>query len=166
MLTKAEVEFGDMPIAALDDPRVRREFMDWRETVARASGEREADNRLSAVSAMLTWAIERGHITANHLRGFKRLYHADRSEIIWLPEHIAAFMAVAPIEMQRAMILALHTGQRQGDLLRLPWSAYNGTAITFRQGKARRGRSPGPPIPVPARRPCAACSTAWSARRR
>jgi hypothetical protein len=27
-----------------------------------------------------------------HLRGFKRIYHADRSEIIWLPEHIAAFM--------------------------------------------------------------------------
>jgi hypothetical protein len=68
MLTKAEAEFGDMPIAALDDPRVRREFMDWREKVARASGEREADNRLSAISAMLTWAIERGHMTANHLR--------------------------------------------------------------------------------------------------
>jgi hypothetical protein len=76
MLTKAEAEFGDLPMAALDDPRVRRDFMDWRERVSRASGEREADNRLSAVSAMLTWAVERGHITANHLRGFKRLYHA------------------------------------------------------------------------------------------
>jgi hypothetical protein len=28
-------------------------------------------------------------------------------------------MKVAPIELQRALILALHTGQRQGDLLRL-----------------------------------------------
>ena len=149
MLTKAEAEFGDLPMAALDDPSVRRDFMNWRESVARASGEREADNRLSAVSAMLTWAVERGQITANHLRGFKRLYHADRSEIIWLPAHVAAFMAVAPIEMQRAMILALHTGQRQGDLLRLPWSAYDGITITLRQGKARRGRSPGPPISVP-----------------
>jgi integrase len=149
MLTKAETEFGDMPTAALDDPRVRRDFMNWREEVARASGEREADNRLSAVSAMLTWAVERGNITANHLRGFKRLYHADRSEIIWLPEHVAAFMAVAPIEMQRAMILALHTGQRQGDLLRLPWSAYDGASITLRQGKARRGKSPGPLVVVP-----------------
>jgi integrase len=149
MLTKAEAEFGDMPIAALDDPRVRRDFMDWREKVARTSGEREADNRLSAISAMLTWAVERGHISANHLRGFRRLYHADRSEIIWLPEHVAAFMAAAPIEMQRAMILALHTGQRQGDLLRLPWSAYDGASITLRQGKARRGKSPGPPIVVP-----------------
>ena len=149
MLTKAEAEFGDMPIAALDDPRVRREFMDWREKIARVSGEREADNRLSAISAMLTWAIERGHITANHLRGFKRLYHADRSEIIWLREHIAAFMNAAPIEMQRGLILALHTGQRQGDLLRLPWSAYDGVHITLRQGKARRGRSLAPPIKVP-----------------
>ena len=58
-------------------------------------------------------------------------------------------MAVASIELQRAMILALHTGQRLSDLLRLPWSAYNGSTITLRQGKARRGRSPAPPVVVP-----------------
>ncbi len=138
MLTKAEPEFGNMPIGALDDSRVRRDFLDWREKIARASGQREADNRLSAISAMLTWAFDRGSVTANHLKGFKRLYHADRSEIIWLPEHIEAFMKVAPIEMQRALILGLHTGQRQGDLLRLTWSAYDGTRIALRQGKARR----------------------------
>ena len=116
---------------------------------------------------MLTWAIERGHITANHLRGFRRLYHADRSEIIWLPEHVAAFMAVAPIEMQRAMILALHTGQRQGDLLRLPWSAYDGSIdhVAPRQSATRQitgvHRSW---FPAPLR--CAECSTAWNAPRR
>jgi hypothetical protein len=135
MLTKAEGEFGDMPTAALDDPRVRRDFLDWREKVARAPGEREADNRLSAISAMLTWAVDRGDVAANHLRGFKRLYHADRSEIIWLPEHIEAFMGAGPLEVQQAMILGLHTRQRQGDLLRLPWSAYDGQtlfALSFR----------------------------------
>lgn len=149
MLTKAEAEFGNMPIAALDDPRVRKDLLDWREKVARASGQREADNRLSAMSAMLTWSVDRGTLTANHLRGFKRLYHVDRSEIIWLPEHIAAFMKVAPIEMQRALILALHTGQREGDLLRLPWSAYKGDHIELRQGKARRQGKPAPLIQIP-----------------
>jgi integrase len=149
MLTAAEVEFGNMPLAALGDPRVRRDFLDWREKVARVSGEREADNRLSAVSAMLTWAVDRGQATANHLRGFKRLYHVDRSEIIWLPEHIAAFMKVAPIEMQRALILGLHTGQREGDLLRMPWSAYDGVRISLRQGKAKRGRQLGPLVEIP-----------------
>jgi integrase len=149
MLTAAETAFGDMPIAALDDPRVRKDFLDWRETVARRSGEREADNRLSAISAMLTWATDRGRIVANHLRGFKRLYHADRSEIIWLPEHISAFMKVASLEMQRALIIGLHTGQREGDLLRLPWSAYDGVTIKLRQGKARRGGAPGPLVEIP-----------------
>jgi hypothetical protein len=71
----------------------------------------------------------RPRAAANYLRGFKRLYHADRSEIIWLPEHIAAFMKAAPIEMQRALILGLHTGQREGDILRMPWSAYDGSRI-------------------------------------
>jgi integrase len=149
MLTKAEGEFGNMPIAALDDPRVRKDLLDWREKIARASGQREADNRLSAISAMLTWCVDRGTLTVNHLRGFKRLYHADRSEIIWLPEHIDAFMKVAPIEMQRALIVALHTGQREGDLLRLPWSAYRGHYIELRQGKARRHGKPAPLIQTP-----------------
>jgi site-specific recombinase XerC len=152
MLTKAETEFGTMPIAALDDPRVRKDLLDWREKIARKSGQREADNRLSAISAMLTWSVDRGTLTANHLRGFKRLYHVDRSEIIWLPEHIAAFMKVAPIELQRALILALHTGQREGDLLRLPWSAYKGEHIELRQGKARRKGKSAPLIHIPCTR--------------
>ena len=143
MLTATEAEFGDMPIAALNEPGVRQEFLNWRENVARSSGKREADYRLSAISALLTWAVDRGKIAANHLRGFRRLYHVDRSEIIWLPEHIKAFMKVAPVDMQRALILALHTGQREGDLLRLPWSAYDGTTIRLRQGKSRRGQRQG-----------------------
>jgi integrase len=148
MLTKAESEFGTMPVAALEDPRVKRDFLDWREKIARTSGQREADNRLSAISAMLTWATDRGKITTNHLKGFKRLYSVDRSENIWLPEHIDAFMKIAPIEMQRALILALHSGQRQGDLLRLPWSAYDGATITLRQGKASRRGVKAPPITI------------------
>jgi integrase len=149
MLTAAESEFGDMPLVALEDARVRKDLLDWREKVARSSGEREADNRLSAVSAMLSWAVDRGRVTANYLRGFKRLYHVDRSEIIWLPEHIAAFMKVAPIEMQRALLLGLHTGQREGDILRMPWSAYDGATIRLRQGKARRGKTLGRLTEIP-----------------
>jgi hypothetical protein len=35
-------------------------------------------------------------------------------------------------------LLALWTGQRQGDLLRLPWSAYDGKMIRLRQSKGGR----------------------------
>jgi integrase len=84
---------------------------------------------------MLTWAKENGHLFSNHIEGFRRLHSVDRSDLIWLPEHIKAFMGVAPIELQRALILALHTGQRQGDLLRLTWGNFDGSLISLRQGK-------------------------------
>ncbi len=48
---------------------------------------------------------------------------------------MARFLRVAPSYLRLAMLLALNTGQRQGDLLRLPWSAYDGTRIKLRQRK-------------------------------
>jgi integrase len=138
MLAKAEDKFGTMPLAVLEDPRVRGDFLDWQQEVARASGAREADNRLTVVSAMLTWAVQRVRIFHNHVKGFERLHTVDRSDKLWLPEHIEAFMKVAPIEMQRALILALHTGQRQGDLRKLAWTNYDGAGISLRQSKGNR----------------------------
>jgi hypothetical protein len=35
-------------------------------------------------------------------------------------------------------MLALETGQRQGDLLALPWSAYDGQWVRLRQAKTGR----------------------------
>ena len=40
--------------------------------------------------------------------------------------------------MVLALDLALFTSQRQGDLLRLSWSSYDGQRITFRQGKRKQ----------------------------
>src|SRR5262249_6277602 len=42
------------------------------------------------------------------------------------------------IHLHLPLLLALWTGQRQGDLLRLPWSAYDGTHIRLRQSKGGR----------------------------
>lgn len=47
------------------------------------------------------------------------------------------------------MVLALHTGQRQGDIRRLGWSAYNGDSIVHRQGKARRLGREAPLVRIP-----------------
>ena len=54
------------------------------------------------------------------------------------------------------MLLAINTGQRQGDLLRLPWSAYDGKNIKLRQRKT------GAYVPIPvadALKDCARCGT-------
>jgi len=69
-----------------------------------------------------------------------RLYEADRAEIIWLPEHITAFCSVASPELQFALLLALWTGQRQGTLIDIAWSQYDGTHIRLQPNKQRCGK--------------------------
>ena len=68
----------------------------------------------------------------------KRLYKPDRADKVWLPEHVNSFEAVASRELCLALRLAYHTGQRQGDLLVLPCSAYDGRAINLTQSKTGR----------------------------
>jgi integrase len=51
---------------------------------------------------------------------------------------IGALLDAASPEIRLVLVLALWTGQRQGDLLRLPWSAYDGTHLRFRQSKTGR----------------------------
>jgi integrase len=132
-LARIEPVFGSMPIAALDDPRVSRDFLEWRDALTISA--RQIDYAWMVLMRVLSWARSRGLTTYHPPDRIGRLYHVDRSEIIWLDEHVAAFMGVASEPLQRAMVLALETGQRQGDLLLLPWSAYDGTWIKLRQNK-------------------------------
>ena len=58
-----------------------------------------------------------------------KLYHGTRVDKIWDDEDVARFLRTAPPYLHLAMLLAVNTGQRQGDLLRLPWSGYDGATI-------------------------------------
>lgn len=86
----------------------------------------------------MSFAKDRGIIETNPCERGGRLYAADRTEKLWGETEIAALLAVAPAEIELALVLALWTGQRQGDLLRLPWSAYDGSHVRLRQSKTGR----------------------------
>jgi integrase len=83
-------------------------------------------------------AKDRGKISVNVCERGGRLYEADRAEKIWTADHIKAFCAVASAELQAALLLALWTGQRQGDLLRLSWVNYDGVHLRLRQSKGKK----------------------------
>ena len=129
-----ECEFGKMPIKALESPKARAVFIDYQEEIGR-DRPREADNRLTILSQVFAYALNKGKIGRNPLEGFDRLYSTDRSEIIWTEADITRFMEGTPIELQRVLILAIHTGQRYGDLIRLRWSDFNGQTLGLTQSK-------------------------------
>ena len=135
-LRTIEAEFGDMPIDALSDPEVRGEFKRWRDGMADTP--RKADYAWTTLARVLSVAHDRGRIPANPCQRGGKLYEADRSEKIWTEDDIARLLAVASPSIAMAALLALWTGQRQGDLLRLPWSAYDGKYVRLRQSKTGR----------------------------
>lgn len=132
-LKLAVAEFGDVPLDVLQDPRMRGDIKEWRDTFA--ANPRKADYAWTCVARVLSFAKDRGRISTNVCERGGRLYRSDRRDKIWSEGDLTALFAVASIEVCRVVALALWTGQRQGDLLRLPWSAYNGRDIRLRQGK-------------------------------
>jgi integrase len=121
----------------LSDPRTRGVFLDWRDELALKS-RRQADYTFQVFALVLAWAKHRGKITANPLERIGRVYGGTRIDFVWSTDDEARFLQHAPVHLHLALLLALWTGQRQGDLLRLPWSAYDGTYIRLRQSKTGR----------------------------
>jgi integrase len=132
-LALAVKEFGDAPLDALQDPKMRGEIKDWRDTLAATP--RTADYAWTCVARVLSFAKDRGRIGVNVCERGGRLYASDRKDKIWTEADLAALFTVASREVSLVVAMALWTGQRQGDLLRLPWSAYGNRAIRLRQGK-------------------------------
>ena len=84
---------------------------------------------------MLSWSKDRGDTSDTPCERGGRLYHGSRAEHVWTDADEEAFYRVAPRHLHLAVLLALWTGQRQGDLLRLTWSAYDGKTIRLKQSK-------------------------------
>lgn len=129
-----EKEFGDFPLSVLSDKRTRGEFLAWRDRLALKS-RRQADYAWTVLARTLSWALNRGIVPSNPCEKGGRLYRGSRADKIWTADDEAAFLRSAPAHLHLPLLLALWTGQRQGDLLRLPWSAYDGTHIRLRQSK-------------------------------
>jgi integrase len=135
LIKRIEKKFSDFPLSALTDRRTRGIFKAWRDEIATGSGRRQADYSWAVLARLLSWGVDRGIITANPCERGGRLYRASRNEKIWTNDDEANFLNHAPAHLHPALLLGLWTGQRQGDLLRLPWSAYDGTNIRLRQSK-------------------------------
>ena len=141
-IKRIERAFGDFPIKALDDPRATSIFLEWRDRLAQTSL-RQADYAYGTLARILSWALKRRLIKTNPCANSGKLYSGSRVDKIWTEEDVARFLRFAPPYLRLAMLLAINTGQRQGDLLRLPWSAYDGTIIKMRQKKT------GAYVPIP-----------------
>lgn len=126
---------GTTTLDDLHRPSTRGQFKEWRDTMA--DRPRTADYAWTTLARVLSFAKDRGLIAVNIAERGGRLYAAERADHIWTEKEIAAFEFVAPPHLCLAMQVALWTGQRKGDLLRMLWSDFDGEVIRLKQSKTR-----------------------------
>ncbi len=132
-LREIETHFGTMPLRAAEDPRARGVFKSWRDGFS--DRPRKADHLWTVLCRVLSFGKDRGRLTTNVCERGGRLYKVNRREKVWSEDQIGAFLAVASPELRLAMLMALWTGQRQGDLLKARWGSIEKGRLEIQQSK-------------------------------
>lgn len=111
----------------------RRDILTIRDAIAAARGNGAANGFSKVTAALFGFALDRGWIEfspATRLKGIAGGHLED-----WGEAAIQRALDKLPEPYRRAVVLALHTGQRRGDLVAMTWSQYDGSTIRLRQGK-------------------------------
>jgi integrase len=131
-------EWPGLPLKLTQQRGMKAMIRKWHYTFS--ANPRTADQMLFSLSRVFTFGIDEEMIDKNPCTGINRLYTGSRKESVWTPDLIALFRAEAKPHMLLAFEMAIHTGQRQGDLLLLTWKQYDGTHLSFEQGKSKPGK--------------------------
>jgi integrase len=86
-----------------------------------------ADIAMSLISALWEFAIEQlgqDNLGADPTHGIKRVHEGEHEHEPWPPELIERFLHEARPSLRWAVKLALYTGQRRSDLVKMKWSQF------------------------------------------
>jgi integrase len=124
-------ELGEQPFALTTAPMIKRVRDDH------AATPRKAHKLRQMLSRLYSWAGEEGLTENGHnpAAKIKRLKVRAKAITPWSEDEIARFMAAAPLWLQTPILLALYTGQRREDVVRMTWADYQGSIIRVRQSK-------------------------------
>jgi integrase len=125
-----EKELGDQPFALTTRPMIKL-VRD-----SHSSTPRKAHKIKQMASRLYSWADESDLIPPGYNPAkMKRLKIGQKAIVPWSEEEIALFLSHCPDFLKTPVLLALYTGQRREDVVRMQWSDFQGAFIRVRQSK-------------------------------
>jgi integrase len=126
-----EAELGAEPFALTTHKMVKQVRDDH------AATPRKAHKIRQMLSRLYSWAGEESLVepSFNPAAHVKRLKVRQKAITPWSEAEIAAFLSVAPPWLRTPVLLALYTGQRREDVVRMTWADYQGAFVRVRQSK-------------------------------
>ena len=122
-------KYRDRRVAAIDRATVLRIRALYAET-----SNRQGNKAVAVLSAILSWAVDHGYRSDNPALRPKRL-KVSGGYRAWTDDEVDTFLDKAPPHLRLGCLLALGTGQRGADLVRMTWAAYRDRTIEVVQSK-------------------------------
>ena len=103
-------EFSELPIVALNTPKIRLVFEKWRNEAEDRPA--FADMRIIVLKRVLDNAVSQFRIEANHAASIGRIYRGKEAIRAWTADEIERVRAASPAHVLQVIDLALITGAR------------------------------------------------------
>ena len=113
----------------------RRDLLALRDAIVKASGPGAARGFVSAVGSMWAFAVDYSWEVQPAITS-RMLVDLPKGELPpWTAADVDLAIRHLPERLRRAVVLALHTGQRRSDLIAMNWPDYDGHTIPVVQEK-------------------------------
>lgn len=95
----------------------------------------QANAVLRVLRLVWAWGRREGFVAGENPAADFRVLKTSPRHIVWTRLEEDLFLEWAKPDLRLAYLLAIYTAQREGDLLALPWGAYDGETVSLRQSK-------------------------------
>lgn len=133
----------DLPVRLLTPPRVFKR----QEKILSERTWHWANDVITTLSKACKWGVPRGYLLANPCVAVTKLPRPDdlpQKNVIWTPEErkavLADFQANAP-QLWGPLVIGIFIGLREGDVLKLPPSCWDGVHFKWKASKNAEERS-------------------------
>lgn len=137
-LKRIELQWGTVPEDTFnnadDADAFAADALAWHQELGKTS-RRSADNLMSALCRVLSFAKEQRRIKHHPIPTFQRLYKSDRADKTWSEELQQQFIKTSRPAMVTAMILVRNTAMRASDVRKFAWTRYDGQRVQIRSSK-------------------------------
>ena len=129
LLDKFRTKFGDLDTSAI----TRRVIIEYRNSMQATPA--TANGSLRMLRILYGWGLKNEWVTFDPTVGVDFLKHDAKGWQAWSDDDLDTFTVKSEGTPRMAFYLALYTGQRRGDILKMRWDAIKGNAITVKQSK-------------------------------
>jgi integrase len=123
-----------MPIAAIDG----RFLYGVRDKAAAAKKRRFANYVIQVLRLVFNWGMRRALCERNPAVAVDLIRRPRNAPVVnrpWKLEELDVVLDAAPAELRIAIAIGAYVGLREGDMLRVTWACYDGSAFEVRQHK-------------------------------